>query len=173
MPFQTVPPIDSAQYINTPKSDFETEYYVDNLNTLGEGGGGGISVAWAGNSADTSATETITSWNAFATSSDVNVDGPFFGFVTSGVYQVSFNVGLFDSGGFGGSLLVRFQTGSGESTVPFVYLREPFAPSETMIVSGTGVFLIDGPTNAVLDVGSATKSLPGLFTHSLSILKLA
>lgn len=41
MTFQTVPPIDSAEYINSQKSAFETEYYVDNLNTLGAGGSGG------------------------------------------------------------------------------------------------------------------------------------
>lgn len=45
MPFVTVPSTESADYINSQKSDFQDTYYVDNLNTLGAGGGGGGGVA--------------------------------------------------------------------------------------------------------------------------------
>lgn len=41
MPFVNVPSTESADYINAQKSEFEDTYYVDNLNTLGAGGGGG------------------------------------------------------------------------------------------------------------------------------------
>lgn len=41
MPFVTVPSTESAEYINSQKSDYQDTYIVDNLNTLGGGGGGG------------------------------------------------------------------------------------------------------------------------------------
>lgn len=42
MTFVNVPSTESADYINAQKNEFEDTYYVDNLNTLGTGGGSSV-----------------------------------------------------------------------------------------------------------------------------------
>lgn len=102
MPFVTVPSTESADYINAQKNEWQDTYYVENLNTLGSGGGGGTDVVFAATSqlfVVTTSINTINDWTTLV-SNGATCDGTTITLAESGVYEVSFNGSLLnDSAG--------------------------------------------------------------------------
>lgn len=180
MAFVNVPSTESAQYINSQKSEFQDTYYVDNLNTLGASGGGvevTLITARPGESINNFYPDgPITYWYPATALNGATFDA-INGKLTitnAGVYVMDFSIAVASQAGTDANFRVSFGISDGGFNSRYFATAAPSITGTTANVNGH--FVTNLGANAeielVMDNGSGTREQPINTECYWSVLKI-